>query len=164
MTVNREVTKALLLHGEAFVTDGGEVLDPARVELRQSGGQIAEVIVKNEDRRLAVIDDPQVCVEAILGDEVPDRICIERRSPHYDPVVDNLGVKIDGIEQDSVIEYSVSERWARIGERDHRGKLIWEFDKYRTRRVEDVTVEPYWRRALSRQQRRARAAKMRKRP
>lgn len=96
------------------------------------------------------------------GDEILDRVCIEKNSPFYEHNVDQLGVRIDGIEQDSVIEYCISGKWARIGERDHRGHLIWEFDHYRTRRVEGVKIEPYWRRALSRQQRRARAAKLRK--
>lgn len=114
------------------------------------------------DRRMRMIDDPQMPVEAIVGDELPDHVSIERKNPYYDPCVDNLGVRIDGIEQDSVVEYCVSGGWARIGERDHGGKLIWEFDHYRARRVEGVKVEPYWRRALSRQQRRARAAKARK--
>lgn len=112
--------------------------------------------------RKRMIHNPQVAIEEIVGDEVPDRVSIERPSAHYDPCVDNLGVRIDGIEQDSVVEYCVSGGWARIGERDHRGKLIWEFDHYRARRVDGVKVEPYWRRALSRQQRRARAAKARK--
>lgn len=114
------------------------------------------------ERRMHLIDDPQASVHEIVGDELPDRISIERPSAFYDEVVTDLGVRIDGIEQDSVVEYCVSEGWARIGERDLHGKLIWEFDHYRARRVDGVKVEPYWRRALSRQQRRARAARARK--
>lgn len=110
----------------------------------------------------ADLEKGEIVVLAQMAAEFPDRISIERRSPFYDSVVENLGVRIDGIEQDSVVEYCVSEGWARIGERDHRGKLVWEYDHYRSRRVEGVQIEPYWRKPLSRQQRRSLAARQRK--
>ncbi len=110
-----------------------------------------------EGRRFKTLDEALVAA-------LPDRVCLERPSAFYDPIVSELGVRIDGVDQDSVIEFCVSERWARIGERDIRGTLIPSAARgtYTTRKVEDVTVEPYWRQALSRQQRRAREARMRK--
>lgn len=158
--------RAIIVGSAAHVAIAETLAKPARQQGRSEAlgmpygvqsNQLPEGADPYEEfaKRLHVMDDLNTGL-------LPDRISIERPSPHYDEIVSELGVRIDGIDQDSVVEYCVSGRWARIGERDHRGKLIWEFDHYRARRVEDVTVEPYWRKPLSRQMRRAREARMRK--
>jgi uncharacterized protein DUF3297 len=49
-------------------------------------------------------------------DTPPDRLSLDPRSPHYDePLLSRgVGIKFNGQEKTSVIEYSVSEGWIRV--------------------------------------------------
>lgn len=137
------IATQLALHGEAFVTGGGEIIDPERVVFA-SGDR--DVIVAPEGRRFEVVDQ----------EGLPDRLSIDRYSKHFTNGGNYVGVKFDGEEAPNVIEFCVSEGWVR------RGK-----EKVVTRReVRDAEreygkVEVYWRSKPSRQVRRqmARAAR-----
>ena len=49
--------------------------------------------------------------------ELPDRLSLDPRSPHFDEdlLTRGVGIKFNGIEKTSVEEYSVSEGWIRVG-------------------------------------------------
>jgi hypothetical protein len=49
-------------------------------------------------------------------DTPPDHLSLDPRSPHYDePLLSRgVGIKFNGQEKTSVIEYSVSEGWIRV--------------------------------------------------
>ena len=59
---------------------------------------------------------------------LPDRLSIDKDSPHYDPIYKRVGVRLNGVERDNVFEYCVSEGWARViahgDKRDRRGKVL----------------------------------------
>jgi hypothetical protein len=50
------------------------------------------------------------------SDIPPDRLSLDPRSPHFDEALlsRGVGIKFNGQEKTSVIEYSVSEGWIRI--------------------------------------------------
>ena len=49
--------------------------------------------------------------------ELPDRLSLDPRSPHFDEdlLTRGVGIKFNGVEKTSVEEYSVSEGWIRVG-------------------------------------------------
>jgi hypothetical protein len=49
-------------------------------------------------------------------DTPPDRLSLDPRSPHYDEALlsRGVGIKFNGQEKTSVIEYSISEGWIRV--------------------------------------------------
>jgi Protein of unknown function (DUF3297) len=49
-------------------------------------------------------------------DTPPDRLSLDPRSPHFDEALleRGVGIKFNGQEKTSVIEYSVSEGWIRV--------------------------------------------------
>ena len=74
-------------------------------------------------------------------DTPPDRLSLDPRSPHYDePLLSRgVGIKFNGQEKTSVIEYSVSEGWIRVAagrSRDRYGQPM-------TIKL-NGTVEPYF--------------------
>ena len=50
------------------------------------------------------------------GDTLPDRLSLDSRSPYFDEAVlsRGVGIKFNGKEKTSVIEYCISEGWIRI--------------------------------------------------
>lgn len=50
------------------------------------------------------------------ADTPPDRLSLDPRSPHFDEALLNrgVGIKFNGQEKTSVIEYSISEGWIRV--------------------------------------------------
>lgn len=56
--------------------------------------------------------------------EVPDRLSVNPRSPHYDAAVlgRGVGVRFKGVERTNVAEYCLSEGWVRLipAGRDYR--------------------------------------------
>jgi hypothetical protein len=50
------------------------------------------------------------------SDTPPDRLSLDPRSPYYDEALlsRGVGIKFNGKEKTSVVEYSVSEGWIRI--------------------------------------------------
>ena len=91
-----------------------------------------------------------------IDPDIPDRICVERDSRHYANVGSMLGIRIDGVETENVVEYCISKGWVRVG-RMVNGKLARTLGG-RGRPITDdrsgVTVEPYWKVQPSRQIRR----------
>lgn len=78
------------------------------------------------------------------GGMIPDRVSIERESLFFFPLYTALGVRIDGVESNSVVEFCVSEGWVRTcfwtalrQMKRERGRII-------TQLREGVEVEPYW--------------------
>jgi len=51
-----------------------------------------------------------------MSDQLPDRLSIDPRSPHYNAEVlsREIGVRFKGVEKNNVEEYCVSEGWIRV--------------------------------------------------
>lgn len=73
--------------------------------------------------------------------ELPRRLSIDIRSPDYHPSFVRVGVRIDGIERNDIQWYDLDRKeYMTTNKSSHLAE----------------TIEPYWRFAESRQQRRAR--------
>ncbi len=48
--------------------------------------------------------------------ELPDRLCIDPRSPHHVPAIfeHDIGIRFNGNERTDVEEYCISEGWIRV--------------------------------------------------
>ena len=48
--------------------------------------------------------------------ELPDRLCIDPRSPHHVPAIfeHDIGIRFNGKERTDVEEYCISEGWIRV--------------------------------------------------
>ena len=48
--------------------------------------------------------------------ELPDRLCIDPKSPYYNEAVltRDVGIRFKGVEKNNVEEYCVSEGWIRV--------------------------------------------------
>jgi hypothetical protein len=60
---------------------------------------------------------------------LPDRLCVDPSSPHYDAALleKGVGVRFNGVEKTNVEEYCVSEGWIRVAAgkaRDRFGKPL----------------------------------------
>lgn len=79
-------------------------------------------------------------------DGIPNRVCLETDSPYYWPGYRKLGVKIDGeVRRRDVVEFCVSEGWARVFKRNSNNQLM--IDKDRGRYLDERIIgkiEPYW--------------------
>ena len=51
-----------------------------------------------------------------LNDQLPDRLSVDPRSPHYNEAVlaREVGIRFKGVEKNNVEEYCVSEGWVRV--------------------------------------------------
>jgi predicted house-cleaning NTP pyrophosphatase (Maf/HAM1 superfamily) len=51
-----------------------------------------------------------------MSNELPDRLSVNPKSPHYNEEVlkRNVGIRFNGVEKTNVEEYCVSEGWIRI--------------------------------------------------
>ena len=51
-----------------------------------------------------------------MSTPLPDRLCVNPRSPFYDGAVleRGIGVRVKGIERNNVEEYCISEGWVRL--------------------------------------------------
>ncbi|MEO6198383.1 MAG: DUF3297 family protein [Sphingomicrobium sp.] len=77
------------------------------------------------------------------SDTPPDHLSLDPRSPHFDEALlsRGVGIKFNGKEKTSVIEYSISEGWIRVAagrSLDRRGQPM-------TVKLKG-TVEPYFER------------------
>ena len=77
-----------------------------------------------------------------LNDQLPDRLSVDPRSPHYNEAVlaRDVGIRFKGVEKNNVEEYCVSEGWVRVTagtSKDRHGNPL-------TIKVYG-TVEPYFR-------------------
>ena len=73
---------------------------------------------------------------------LPDRLCVDPDSPHYDEaaLARGVGVRFKGVDKTNVEEYCVSEGWVRLAvgnKRDRHGRQLTMTYK--------GEVEPYWR-------------------
>lgn len=77
------------------------------------------------------------------SDGIPDRVCLEDGSPHYFAKWRQLGVRYNGGECNSVVEFCISEGWMR-SQVFHGGRPKMERGKFVTIKRHG-TIEPYWR-------------------
>jgi len=51
-----------------------------------------------------------------MSDELPDRLCNDPNSPHFNAAIlkRDVGIRFNGTEKTNVEEYCVSEGWIRI--------------------------------------------------
>ncbi len=71
---------------------------------------------------------------------LPDRLCLDPKSPFYDEAVlqRGVGIKFNGLDKTNVYEYCISEGWIRVvagGALDRKGNPM-------TLKLKGV-VEPY---------------------
>jgi len=82
--------------------------------------------------------------EPVLGPNgIPDRVSLEGNSPYFFADWRKIGVRIDGGESQSVVEFCVSEGWART-QIYHGGRPKMERGRFVTVTRRGV-IEPYWR-------------------
>ena len=74
--------------------------------------------------------------------DLPDRLCVNPKSPHYDEALlaQGVGIKFNGEEKTNVEEYCVSEGWIRVT----AGKSLDRHGNPMTIKLKG-TVEPYLR-------------------
>ena len=74
-------------------------------------------------------------------DTPPDRLSLDPRSPHYNEELlsRGVGIKFNGKEKTSVIEYSISEGWIRVA----AGRSLDRHGRPMTVKL-NGTVEPYY--------------------
>ena len=77
-----------------------------------------------------------------MADTLPDRLCTDPRSPHYNEEIlsRDVGIRFDGKEKTNVEEYCVSEGWIRVA----AGNAKDRFGNPLTIRLKGK-VEPYFR-------------------
>jgi len=75
------------------------------------------------------------------SDSPPDRLSLDPRSEYYDEALlsRGVGIKFNGQEKTSVIEYSISERWIRVA----AGRSLDRYGQPMTIKLKG-TVEPYF--------------------
>ena len=75
------------------------------------------------------------------SDTPPDRLSLDPRSPYYDEALlsRGVGIKFNGKEKTSVIEYSISEGWIRVV----AGRSLDRFGQPMTIKLQGK-VEPYF--------------------
>jgi hypothetical protein len=74
--------------------------------------------------------------------DLPDRLCVNPKSPHYDEALlaRGVGIRFNGQEKTNVEEYCVSEGWIRVA----AGRSLDRHGNPMTIRLKG-TVEPYLR-------------------
>jgi len=74
-------------------------------------------------------------------DTPPDRLSLDPRSPHYDEALlsRGVGIKFNGQEKTSVVEYCISEGWIRVV----AGRSLDRFGQPMTIKLQGK-VEPYF--------------------
>jgi hypothetical protein len=78
------------------------------------------------------------------SDTPPDKLSLDPRSPYYDEALlsRGVGIKFNGHEKTSVVEYSVSEGWIRVA----AGRSLDRYGQPMTIKLQGK-VEPYFERA-----------------
>jgi hypothetical protein len=76
-----------------------------------------------------------------MPDTLPDRLCADPGSPHYNETLlkRDIGIRFNGKERSDVEEYCVSEGWVRVP----AGKAMDRFGKPLTLKLKG-TVEPFF--------------------
>lgn len=84
-----------------------------------------------------------------LADIPPDRLSVDRASPHFDERYKRMGVRFDGVERNGdVQEYCVSEGWILVRARDGKGRFKKDGDSYVFETLHG-RVEPYFRHGIA---------------
>lgn len=78
------------------------------------------------------------------SDTLPDRLCVNPKSPFYDEALlaRGVGVRFNGVEKHNVEEYCVSEGWVRLA----AGRTVDRAGNPMTVKLRG-TVEPYFEKA-----------------
>jgi hypothetical protein len=81
-----------------------------------------------------------VRAEAIMSEALPDRLCVNPKSPYHDETLleRGVGIRFNGVEKTNVEEYCVSEGWVRLAV----GKTVDRRGNAMTVKLKG-TVEPY---------------------
>lgn len=55
-------------------------------------------------------------IEPVTKPALPDRLCIDPKSPHFhkDVLQHEIGIRFNGVVKTNVEEYCISENWARM--------------------------------------------------
>lgn len=74
----------------------------------------------------AALNEP---AQPALPEPLPDRLCVDPRSPHYNAAVfeREIGIRFNGKERHDVEEYCISERWIKVAAGkalDRKGKPL----------------------------------------
>src|SRR5438309_6251672 len=79
--------------------------------------------------------------ESKTTDSPPDRLSLDPRSPHFDEALlsRGVGIKFNGQEKTSVIEYCISEGWIRVS----AGRSLDRYGQPMTIKLKGK-VEPYF--------------------
>ena len=77
-----------------------------------------------------------------MSENLPDRLCVNPRSPYYDEALlaRGVGIRFNGQEKTNVEEYCVSEGWVRVA----AGRSLDRFGNPMTVKLKG-RVEPYLR-------------------
>jgi hypothetical protein len=77
-----------------------------------------------------------------VTDTLPDRLCVNPKSPFYDEALleRDIGVRFNGQDKTNVEEYCVSEGWVKVA----AGKSLDRFGNPMTIKLKGA-VEPYFR-------------------
>lgn len=87
--------------------------------------------------------------KAVRGTIPPDRLSVDKASPHYDECYRRMGVRFDGAERSGdVQEYCVSEGWILVRARDGKGRFKKDGDSYVFETLHGE-VEPYFRHGIA---------------
>ncbi len=89
--------------------------------------------------------DIEVVPESEPRPDIPDRVSIEQDSPFFFKQYVLLGVRVNGKDSQHVVEFCVSEGWARICQRNGTGRMKRDRTGRPLTTTIQATVEPYWR-------------------
>jgi hypothetical protein len=101
------------------------------------------VVASDDPPRPDPEPQPDPDTPVVASDAIPDRVSLEDDSPYYFPKWRQLGVRHNGGECNSVVEFCVSEGWIRT-QIFHGGRPKAERGKFVTV-TRRGTIEPYWR-------------------
>lgn len=108
-----------------------------------SGGALTPVAESRERKPREPEPEPEPKPAAAIPTDIPDRVSLEEDSPHYFPHWRRIGVRYNGGECQSVVEFCVSEGWMR-SQVFHGGRPKQERGRFVTV-TRSGTIEPYWR-------------------
>lgn len=84
-------------------------------------------------------------IEGLVIDAPPDRLSVDKASPHFDICYRRMGVRLNGVERKGdVQEYDRVAGWVLVRERSIMGKFMLNDDgTYKVQKLTG-TVDPYW--------------------
>jgi hypothetical protein len=103
----------------------------------------APVVEPEERKREPREPDPEPKPPVAESKVIPDRVSLEKDSPHFFPPWQKIGVRFNGGECNTIVEFCQSEGWARF-QIFHGGRPKMERGRFTTMKRHG-TVEPYWR-------------------